>query len=402
MKSVNRKAELVAPAGNLQKLKVAVEYGADAVYLGGRRFSLRARSENFTPSEMTEGLSYARARNVRVYVLLNVFPHNRHLDEMRAFLEYLGDLRPDAFVVSDIGAFEVAREIAPLVPVHISTQANVTNWRTARFWQEMGASRLILARELSLQEIEEIAARVEVDLEIFVHGAMCMAYSGRCFLSRHLTGRDANLGDCSQSCRWKYRVVEETRPAETFEVEEHPEGTFIFSSRDLCMIEHLPAVLQSGVYGLKIEGRMKSVYYLGITTRTYRMALDRYHASPADYAPDPELVEELRQTGNREFTTGFYLGEMQDGRAPAGGAERKSVRSFVGLVTGSDDGRATVEVRGQIRRGDTLEAIQPKADSVRWVVDSMFGENGQPVEIAQPNSVIHLPIHLQTFSLLRK
>jgi putative protease len=403
MKSGNKKkAELVAPAGNLQKLKVAIEYGADAVYLAGRRLSLRARAENFTPAELEEGFRYARARGIKLYVLLNVIPHNRHLEELRSELEYIASLRPDALVISDIGAFELAREVAPEIPVHISTQANVTNWRTARFWERMGASRLILARELSLTEVSEIASHADIELEIFIHGAMCMAYSGRCFMSRHFVGRDANLGDCAQPCRWNYHVVEETRPGEVFDVEEHPEGTFIFSSRDLCMIEHLPEVLATGVCGLKIEGRMKSLYYLGVTTRAYRSALDKYYASPQDYRPDPALLEELQKTSNRAFTTGFYLNEMQNGLTPAGNAERKSTSAFVGIVTEVKRDRVKVDVRGRISRGDHIECIQPHDGIMRHLVDSIFDESRHQVEIAQPNSIIYLPIHLQPFSLLRK
>ncbi len=397
-----KNAELVAPAGNLQKLKVAIEYGADAVYLGGKRLSLRARAENFSRSDLAEGLQYARERGVRVYVLLNVFPHNQHLDELREQLEYFREIRPDALVVSDIGAFELAQEIALGMPIHISTQANVTNWRTARFWERMGASRLILAREVSLKEVSEIASHVSIGLEIFVHGAMCMAYSGRCFMSTHFTGRDANLGDCAQPCRWTYRVVEETRPGEKIDIEEEPEGTSIFSSRDLCMIEHLPEVLRAGVCGLKIEGRMKSAYYLGVTVRAYRTALDAYYRSPSDYHLDNSWLDELKKTSNRAFTTGFYLGEIQQGLISGGGAERQSTSSFLGIVMESDHRRAKVEVRGQLKRGDRIDCIQPNGGIVQHSANVMLDEAGNAVEVAQPNSIIYLPIPLQPFTLIRR
>ncbi len=397
------RAELVAPAGNLQKLKVAVAFGADAVYLSSQGLSLRAKSENFSIDEMAGAVTYAHDRGARVYVLLNVFPHNEHLPEMQEQLKAIASLAPDAIVVSDMGAFELARETAPRIPIHISTQANVTNWRAAESWKRLGASRIILARELGLNEIAEIASRVDIELEIFVHGAMCMAYSGRCFMSKHFVGRDSNLGDCAQSCRWTYRLVEETRPNDMLEVDEGRGGTLIFSSRDLCMIEHIPEIISSGVRGLKIEGRMKSTYYVGIATRAYKRALDAYYSSPADYEPDPAWLDELRKTSNRDFTTGFYLGEMQAGLTPAGGAERRSTHSFVGIVTDNEADRAKVEVRGRIQRGDVLECVQPNGNDRRYEIASMLDEGGNAAETAQPNDTIFLPgLDAPPFSLLRR
>lgn len=394
--------ELVAPAGNLQKMKVAIAFGADSVYLAGKSLSLRAQADNFTPEQMAESISYARAKGVCVYVLLNVFPHNEHLREMEQQLELIAPLRPDAVVVSDIGAFELVRERAPDIPIHVSTQANVTNWRTAGFWERQGASRLILARELSLKEIAEIASRVAIDLEIFVHGAMCMAYSGRCFMSKHFVGRNSNLGDCAQPCRWTYRVVECSRPDDILEVEEGPDGSLIFSSRDLCMLGHLPEIAAAGVCACKIEGRMKSAYYLGLTTRAYRRAIDSYLASPADFRVNPSWREELGRTSNRHFTTGFYLGEMQAGLAPAGGAKRTSGHSFVGIVTESDARGAVVEVRGRFAIGDTLECVQPGGGDFGFPVESMVEEDGASIRTARPNSVVVLPaLRAQPFSLLQ-
>ena len=397
------RAELVAPAGNLQKLKVAIAFGADAVYLSGRRLSLRAQSENFTPDQLAEAIAYARANGVRVYVLLNVLPHNEHLAEMREHLKLLAPLGPDAVVVSDIGAFEVTREIAPAIPVHISTQANITNWRTAEFWKRMGASRIVLARELTLHEIEEIASRVDIELEIFVHGAMCMAYSGRCFMSRHFVGRDANLGDCAQPCRWTYRLVEETRPGEILRVEEGPEGTLVFSSRDLCMIEHIPEMLGAGVQALKIEGRMKTAYYVAIATRAYRHALDTYYSNRDAYTCDPAWREELRKTSNRDFTTGFYLGEMQAGLTPAGGADRSSTHSFLGIVTSTESDRAQVEVRGRIKKGDVVECVQPNGDDFDYRIDAMLDEHGNALDVVHANDVVYLPdLRAHRFSIVRR
>jgi len=395
--------ELVAPAGNLQKLKVAIAFGADAVYFSGRDLSLRAQSANFSPEQMTEAVEYAHAKGVRSCVLLNVLPHNDHLSRMREHLEFIKELGPDAVVVSDAGAFELARECAPDIPIHISTQANVTNWRTAKFWRRMGASRIILARELSLEEIGEIASRVEIGLEIFVHGAMCMAYSGRCFMSKHFVGRDSNLGDCAQPCRWTYSVTEETRPNDIIDVEEDRGGARIFSSRDLCMVEHIPQIAAAGVRALKIEGRMKSAYYVGVTTRAYRRALDAYHSGPEGYRTDPAWLAELRKTSNRDFTTGFYLGEMQAGLTPAGGADRRSTHSFVGLVTGSETDGARIEVRGRIQKGDTLECVQPDGNDFEHVVESIIDEEGNPLDIAQPNQTVSLPgLNALPYTLLRK
>jgi putative protease len=399
----NNRAELVSPAGNLQKLKVAIAFGADAVYLSGKSLSLRAQSENFTPELMAEGIAYAHNNGARAFVLLNVFPHNERLDQIREQVSHISGLKPDAFVISDIGAFEIARETAPDIPVHISTQANVTNWRSARFWERLGASRIILARELTLKEIAEIASRTTTQVEIFAHGAMCMAYSGRCFMSKHFVGRDANLGDCAQPCRWTYQIVEETRPHDPFEIETTTKGTLIFSSRDLCMIDHIPEIIASGVSALKIEGRMKTAYYVGIVTRAYRQALDAYCSSPAAYQTDPGPANELRKTSNRDFTTGFYLGEMRAGFTPAGGARRRSTHSFLGLITAIETNATRVEVRARIDKGDTLECVQPDGNDFQFVVDSLLDEAGHPVETAFPNQIVFLPeLGAQEFSFLRK
>ncbi len=397
------KPELVAPAGSMQKLRVAVAFGADAVYLSGQALSLRARAENFTRTQMTEAVDYAHKNGVRVYVLLNVFPHNEHLPEIREELEFIAGINPDALVVSDVGAFELIRERAPDIPIHVSTQANVTNWRTAKFWERMGAARIILARELSLNEIQEIASRVDTGIEIFVHGAMCMAYSGRCFMSKHFVGRDSNLGDCAQPCRWTYHLAEETRPDEMLEVEEEPEGTLIFSSRDLCMLGHIPEMVSAGLRAFKIEGRMKSAYYVGVTTRAYRQAIDAYHRSPSRYRPDPARLDELRKTSNREFTTGFYLGEMQAGLAPAGGGKRITTHAFVGLVVDASEEKASVEVRGRIRKGDVLDCIQPDGADLPYTVGSMSDEEGNMLDTAHANQTIYLPgLNALPFSLLRR
>jgi len=399
----NVRTELVAPAGNMQKLQVAIAFGTDAVYLSGQSLSLRAQSDNFTDEQVAAAVGYARERGVRVYVLLNVIPHNAHLPEIQKQLETIADLKPDAVVVSDIGAFEMVREKTADMPIHISTQANVTNWRTAKFWERMGAARIILARELSLNEIMEIASRVNIGIEIFVHGAMCMAYSGRCFMSKHFVGRDSNLGDCAQPCRWTYSLTEETRPAEVLDVEESSRGTLIFSSRDLCMINHIPEMIAAGVSAFKIEGRMKSAYYVGITTRAYRQALDAYHASPGNYRTDPAWFDELRKTSNRDFTTGFYLGEMQAGLTPSGGGARTTTHAFVGLVTAGEEGAGTVDVRGRIRKGDVLDCVQPNGNDFQYAVKRIVNDEGKMLDAAHANQIIHLPgLDAQPFSFLRR
>lgn len=397
------RVELVAPAGNFQKLKVAVAFGADAVYLGGQRFSLRAQSENFIHDTTAEAIDYAHARGVRTYLLLNIIPHNEHLPGIREEIRFLTPLCPDAVVVSDVGVFELVREISPALPVHVSTQANVTNWKTAKFWERLGAKRIILARELSLKQISEIRQKTDLELEIFVHGAMCMAYSGRCFMSKHFVGRDANLGDCAQPCRWAYEVSEKTRPGEVLEAEENNTGTLIFSSRDLCMIEHLPEIINSGVSALKIEGRMKSAYYVGIATRSYRQAIDAFYSAPNAYETDPAWGNELRKTSNRAFTSGFYLGEMQKGLTPAGGADRKSTHSFVGIITETRQTHARVEVRGRIARSDVLECICPKRGDFLYAVESMLDAAGNEIEKAQPNQVVEFAgLRAEPYSLMRK
>jgi putative protease len=393
---------LIAPAGNLQKLKVAIAFGADAVYLSGRRLSLRAQAENFSPEQMADAVEYAHLNGARVYTLLNVFPHNENLADLREELQAAAALKPDAIVVSDLGAFELARETAPDIPIHISTQANVTNLRTAMFWARLGASGIILARELRLEEVSEIALHLDIGVEIFIHGAMCMAYSGRCFMSKHFVGRDSNLGDCAQPCRWRYRLVEEKRPYDILDVEESIDGTVIFSSRDLCMIEHIPEVVASGVRGLKIEGRMKSVYYVGVTTRAYRQALDAFSASPDDYRFDPAWLEEIGTTSNREFTTGFYLGEMQKGLTPSGGAERTGTHSFLGIVTETIGVDALIEVRNRFEKGDGIQCVQPCGSDFEYVVGEMFDEAGSALEVAQPNQFITIPgLSVERFTLLR-
>ena len=297
--------ELLAPAGSLEKLKVAVTYGADAVYLGGRHFSLRAGAGNFDEKEMAEGIRFAHQKGARVYVTVNIFARNSDLVDLREYIHRIYSAGVDGIIVSDPGIVAYVRQMHPELAVHLSTQANTTNWAAALFWKKLGVSRIVLARELSLDEIREIRERVELDLEVFVHGAMCIAYSGRCLLSSYLAGRDANLGDCAQSCRWRYRLVEEKRPGEYLALEEDDRGSYILGSRDLCLIEHIPELVRAGVHSFKIEGRMKSAHYVATVVKTYREALNAYREDPDNYRPDPAWLDEISKVSHREYTKGF-------------------------------------------------------------------------------------------------
>jgi len=291
------RVELLAPAGDLEKLKMAVVYGADAIYLGGEAFGLRKASKNFTLSDIEEGVKFAHERGRKVYITLNIVPHNEDLEGLEDYVTSLNNINIDAVIVSDPGMFSIIRRTVPDMPIHISTQASVTNYETIMFWYNLGVRRVVLARELSLAEIEEIKKKVPEDLtiEAFVHGAMCMSYSGRCLLSNYMTGRDANRGDCAHPCRYKYYVVEEKRPGEYFPVEEHKDGTFIFNSKDLCMIEHIPELIKAGINSFKIEGRVKSSYYVSTVIRSYKMAIDEYYKDPEEYRYDKKWIEEIKK-----------------------------------------------------------------------------------------------------------
>ena len=303
------KIELLAPAGDLEKLKMAIMYGADAVYLGGEAFGLRTASKNFTMEEIKEGVEFAHSRNKKIYVTMNIIPHNEDLQGLEDYVLELYNNNIDGVIVSDPGIFSIIRKTTPELPIHLSTQASVTNYETIMFWYELGIRRIVLARELSLKEIEEIIERVPKDLEIevFIHGAMCISYSGRCLLSNYMTGRDANMGDCAQACRWKYRLVEEKRPGEYFPVFEDEKGTFIMNSKDLCMLEHIDKLINAGIKSFKIEGRVKSSYYVATVIRSYRMAIDEYYRDPENYKFNESLLDEIKKVSHRDFTTGFYF-----------------------------------------------------------------------------------------------
>lgn len=375
--------ELLAPAGDLTKLKMAILYGADAVYIGGEAFGLRTASKNFSLPQMEEGIRFAHERGKRVYLTTNIIPHNADLEGFCAYLDAVVSLGIDAVIVADLGLFTLIHERYPDLHIHISTQANNTNYLSAKAWYNMGARRVVLARELSLAEIRQIRDNTPPGLEIeaFVHGAMCISYSGRCLLSNYLTGRDANKGECAQPCRWNYALVEEKRPGEYIHIGEDEQGSFFFNSKDLCMIDHIPELVQSGITSFKIEGRVKSEYYVATVVKAYREEIDRYLSDPAHYQFDPESLNEVLKVSHRPYTHGFYFGKTD---ANAQVYETSSyIRDYdiVGLVTAYDEttGIATVEQRNKFSVGDTVEVIQPGKPYFSQKVTWLKNEAGEAI-----------------------
>jgi len=395
--------ELLAPAGNLEKLKIAIHYGADAIYLGGKAFGLRNLADNFSIEEMKEGIAYAHDRNVKVYLTVNSYPSN---DQLEALATYLGEIAPlpfDALIAADPGVIRMIREIAPDRTIHLSTQANSVNWQTVKFWEDQGIQRINLAREMSLAAVAETAAKTSVELELFAHGAMCISYSGRCLLSSVMSSRNANKGECSHPCRWGYSLVEETRPGEYFPVMEDETGTFIFNSRDLCLIEHLPEILKSGISSLKIEGRMKGIYYVASVVRAYRAALDAIESEGNGYRLRPEWLEELCKISHRGYTTGFLFGQPENVGQEYDGAYLRS-HLFVGVVEQmNSDGTCTVGVRNRIRTGDSIEIMGPRMRNDSVTISRMSDEKGNIVESANPNQkvIMKLPSSTAPYDLLR-
>ncbi|MCR3956366.1 MAG: U32 family peptidase [Gudongella sp.] len=404
-----RNIELLAPAGDLEKLKMAIIYGADAVYLGGEAFGMRKASKNFTLGDIEEGVRFAHEREKKVYVTLNIVPHDKDMEGIEEYALELERIGVDAFIVSDPGMFTVIRRTTPDMEIHISTQASVTNYETIMFWYNLGVRRIVLARELSFEEIEGITRRLpeDLDIEAFVHGAMCMSYSGRCLISNYMTGRDANMGDCAQPCRYKYHVVEEKRPGEYFPIEEHEEGTFLFNSKDLCMIEHLPQVIDSGIMSLKIEGRVKSSYYVATVIRSYRMALDAYLKDPENYEYNPAWLDEIRKVSHRDFTTGFFF--KKPGTEDHVYTHSSYIRGydFVGMVLDYDreTGLATIEQRNRMFVGDEIEIFGPGKEYFVQKIEKMWDNEGNEIDVApHPQQIIKLRTdqEVQRFDLLRK
>ncbi len=379
-----KKPELLSPAGNLEKLKMALIYGANAVYLGGKSFGLRAFGGNFSEAEMEEGVRFAHALGRKVYVTLNIFAHNADLERLPPYLSFLAEIHVDGLLVSDLRVFSLAREFAPSVPLHISTQANNTNWATVDAWQKLGAERVVLARELSRAEIAAIRAHSTVELEMFVHGAMCISYSGRCLLSSYLTGRDANRGACAQACRWRYGLVEESRPGEVFPVEEDERGTYIMNSKDLCLLPFLPELCDMGLDSLKIEGRMKSVHYAASVTKVYREAIDAAYDEGRTFHLRDSWLEELQKVSHRIYTSGFFDHVPDGGDQIYASASYEQTADFIGLVRHYDERTrmATVEQRNNMKVGQEIEVFQPTCETFCQRLTEMRDEAGEPVSTA--------------------
>ena len=378
------KIELLAPAGDLQKLKFAIIYGADAVYIGGQIFGMREKAKNFSLEDMKEGVEFAHERGKKVYMTLNIIPHNDDLKHLEAYLQDVKDIGFDAVIVSDPGTLMYIKEFAPELEVHLSTQANNTNYMSAKFWHDQGVSRVILARELSFEEIKDISEKTpdSLELEAFVHGAMCISYSGRCLLSNYMTDRDANRGSCAHACRWKYKLVEEKRPEEAYPVVETEDGTFFFNSKDLCMIEYIPELINSGLSSLKIEGRMKSVYYVANIIRVYREAIDKYYDNPENFSYDPEWLTEIQKASHRKFTTGFYYKKPTEDDQLYTSSSYDRYYNFTGIVLDYDEksGYATIEQRNKITVGDELEIMQPGYKGFMQKVTELIDHNNRSVE----------------------
>ncbi|GLC32873.1 peptidase U32 family protein [Clostridium omnivorum] len=382
------KPEVLAPAGNLEKLKTAINFGADAVYLGGSKLNLRAFADNFSNAELSEGVEYAHSRGRKVYVTLNVFPHNEDLEGLEEYLIDLYSLKVDAIIVSDPGIIMTAREVVPNLELHLSTQANNVNWKSAMFWYKQGVKRIVLARELSLEEIKEIRKRIPEDLELeaFVHGSMCMSYSGRCLLSNYMTGRDANRGECAQPCRYKYSLMEEKRPGEYFPVYEDEKGTYIMNSKDLCMIEYIPELVAAGITSLKIEGRMKSSFYVASIVKAYREAVDSYFENPAGYKFNPKWMEYLTMISHRNYHTGFYFGEKNRQIYETSSYIRGY--DIVGIVKEYKDGTAVIEQRNKVCEGDQVEVMRAKGDNLKVTLKNMMDSEGNKIEAAPSAQMI--------------
>lgn len=404
-----RKIELLIPAGSLEVLKTAVLFGADAVYIGGETFGLRARAKNFSAEDMKAGIAFAHEHHVKVYITANILAHNDDLAEVERYFEELREIKPDAVIISDPGVFLAAKKILPDMEFHISTQANNTNFGTYRFWYELGAKRVVSARELSLAEIKEIRNHIPEDMEIesFIHGAMCMSYSGRCLLSNYFTGRDANRGACTHPCRWKYSVVEEKRPGEYFPVYENERGTYIFNSKDLCMIEHIPEMVDAGIDSFKIEGRMKTALYVATVARTYRKAIDDYLKDPKLYEQNMEWYkEEIGKCTYREFTTGFYFGKTDDTTQIYESNTYVKNYTYLGTVeAGDDEGFYRIEQKNKFSVGEEIEIMKPSGENILAVVKRMLDEEREPIESApHPKQVIYvdLGVSMDPYDILRR
>ena len=403
----NTMPELLAPAGDMEKMRFAIAYGADAVYFAGQRFGMRAAAANFDDQELRAGIAYAHAHGVKCYITVNIMPSEGDLSALPAYLELLADAGADALIVVDVGVIRLAKRYAPKVPLHISTQTSILNHEAANFWADLGAERVVLARELSLDEIAEIRAKTpkELEIEAFVHGAMCISYSGRCLISQYMTGRDANHGACAQPCRWNYALMEEKRPGEFFPVEEDARGTYLYNSKDMCMIEHIPELVRAGVDSFKIEGRNKTAYYTACVTGAYRAAIDAYAANPAGFVLPQFCREEVNKVSHREYYTGFYFGSEENGQHYG---DSQYIREYevVGMpVDCGEDGHAVFTLKNRIFKGEELELVQPGQSPYCFHADGVVNDEGEALDLFNvPQMRVHFsfPFAVDEYAILRK
>lgn len=404
-----RPVELLIPASSLEVLKIAVIYGADAVYIGGEVFGLRAKAKNFSMEDMAEGIQFAHEHGVKVYVTANILAHNGDLEGVREYFTQLKEIKPDALIISDPGIYTIAKEICPEIERHISTQANNTNYGMYQFWWNQGAKRVVTARELSLNEIAEIRKNIpdEMEIETFVHGAMCISYSGRCLLSNYFTGRDANQGACTHPCRWKYAVVEEKRPGEYLPVYENERGTYIFNSKDLCMIEYIPELIEAGIDSFKIEGRMKTALYVATVARTYRKAIDDYLTSPEKYKENMDwYLEQISNCTYRQFTTGFFFGKPSEESQIYDNNTYIKEYTYLGIVgERNEEGLYQIEQRNKFSVGEQIEVMKPDGRNIPVTVKRIVDEDGNEMESApHPKQVLYIDLgqELEMYDILRR
>lgn len=400
------KPELLAPAGNLEKLKYAVMYGADAVYLGGKNFGLRAFAGNFDIAEIEEGVKFAHQYGVKVYVTINIFPHNGDLMGLPEYLKDLEKAGVDAVICSDPGVIKIVKETVPAMEIHLSTQANNVNWASAQFWAEQGIKRIVVARELSLEEIAQIKDKVPIQIEAFVHGAMCISYSGRCLLSNYMADRDANRGECAQACRWNYNLVEEKRPGEFYPIVEDERGTYIFNSQDLCLLDHLDLLIKAGIDSFKIEGRMKSCYYVATVVRAYRQIIDNFYKK-GEKDNTGYWRDELEKISHRPYTTGFYFGRPENNGATLKSSNYIRPYDFIGVVLAYDENRgiAKIEQRNHFAIGEKIEFFGPRVNDFTQIIDKMEDENGNLIDHApHPRQIVYLPVkkRVYPYDLIRR
>ncbi len=408
MSRERRYPELLVPASSLEVLKTAVVFGADAVYIGGQAYGLRAKAKNFSRQDMIEGIAFAHKHNVKVYVTANIIAHNGDLKGVREYFEELKEIKPDALIIADPAVFTIAKEVLPDMELHISTQANNTNYGTYMFWHSLGAKRVVSARELSLKEIREIRDNIPDDLEIetFIHGAMCISYSGRCLLSSFMAGRDANRGACTHPCRWKYAVMEESRPGEYMPVYENERGTYIFNSKDLCMIEHIPEILDAGIDSLKIEGRMKTALYVATVARTYRMAIDDCLKSEELYRSRIDFYKsEIAKCTYRQYTTGFFFGKPDENTQIYDSNTYVKEYTYLGIVSEVKDGLCRIEQRNKFSVGESMEIMKPSGENIQVMVEAIYTEDGESRDSApHPKEVLYvkLSVPAEKYDILRR